>query len=492
MSSSLSQPRMLEIVEALLDNSTSESEVVEYKSNHLSPEKLGKYVSSLANSAAIKGKRYAYLLFGVDDESKAAIGTTFDPESLTVGNQALLPWLHSMLGGNAHFEFSALEVQNKRLVLGIIHAAEGHPVSFQNASWCRVGSHNKKLADHPELERELWRSFDKTPFELRAASAAIDEEEVLELLSVQTYFDLVDIVPLATTEEVIEELRKAGMVVPAEVVGWHVTNMGALFLAKEIAEFPQVARKAVRLLRYYGDSKSAEAEEIEGVKGYAVGFSGLVSTARRKLPSSETFEGGIRRLVPKVSERALRELISNALIHQDLLATGGGPTIEIFDDRVEICNPGESLIPKDRIIGGLQKSRNEKFAMAARRMGICDERGSGWDLVGDFIDGGGLPAPLIESQGGFMRVTIWWKRDIADYSREELLDAIFFHALVQDAKKSRVTNASVKKRFGFPEKDGGKTSKLLRQAVDDGYLKIYDIEAGPKSRSYVPYFAAAK
>lgn len=43
-------------------------------------------------------------------------------------------------------------------------------------------------------------------------------------------------------------------------------------------------------------------------------------------------------------ELAIRELVGNMLIHQDLTIRGGGPLVEVFDDRVEFSNPGASLI----------------------------------------------------------------------------------------------------------------------------------------------------
>ena len=45
---------------------------------------------------------------------------------------------------------------------------------------------------------------------------------------------------------------------------------------------------------------------------------------------------------------AIRELVANALIHQDFLITGAGPMIEIFDDRIEVTNPGEPLVDTQR------------------------------------------------------------------------------------------------------------------------------------------------
>jgi len=78
-------------------------------------------------------------------------------------------------------------------------------------------------------------------------------------------------------------------------------------------------------------------------------------------------------------EIALRELIANALIHQDFSISGTNPMIEIFDNRIEITNSGKPLIDVLRFIDHQPKSRNEKLANLMRQMRICEELGSGID-----------------------------------------------------------------------------------------------------------------
>ncbi len=80
-------------------------------------------------------------------------------------------------------------------------------------------------------------------------------------------------------------------------------------------------------------------------------------------------------------ELAIRELVANALIHQDFSVTGAGPTVEIFDDRIDITNPGEPLVDTQRFLDTPPRSRNEALASLMRRARICEERGSGIDKV---------------------------------------------------------------------------------------------------------------
>ena len=49
-------------------NEIDESELLEFKSNKIEPEKLGKYISALANSSAMLNKQFSYLIWGISDK----------------------------------------------------------------------------------------------------------------------------------------------------------------------------------------------------------------------------------------------------------------------------------------------------------------------------------------------------------------------------------------------------------------------------------------
>src|SRR5205823_9914990 len=100
----------------------------------------------------------------------------------------------------------------------------------------------------------------------------------------------------------------------------------------------------------------------------------------------------LRREVKMFPEIAVRELVANALIHQDFAESGTSVMIEIYDDRMEISNPGKPFIPPDRFIDEYQ-SRNERLADLMRRLGICEEKGSGIDKVVHSAEVYQLPAP---------------------------------------------------------------------------------------------------
>ena len=66
-----------------------ETEWVEFKLNYDDPQEIGEYISALSNSAALSGKASAYLVWGVKNDTRDIIGTTFKP---SVEKKAMKNW----------------------------------------------------------------------------------------------------------------------------------------------------------------------------------------------------------------------------------------------------------------------------------------------------------------------------------------------------------------------------------------------------------------
>jgi predicted HTH transcriptional regulator len=159
-----------------------ETEWVEFKVNDTEPQETGEYLSALSNAAALCGKAFAYLVWGVADGTHDLVGTAFDPGTAKVGNEELENWLFRLLSPRIDFHFYPFEMGGKRVVLLEIGQAFRHPVAFQTSEWIRVGSYKKKLKDYPEKERALWRIFEHTPFERLIAAEGLAADDVLKLL----------------------------------------------------------------------------------------------------------------------------------------------------------------------------------------------------------------------------------------------------------------------------------------------------------------------
>ncbi|MCU7907142.1 MAG: putative DNA binding domain-containing protein [Candidatus Thiodiazotropha sp. (ex Epidulcina cf. delphinae)] len=468
---------------------SAETEWVEFKHNRAEPEEVGEYLSALANSAALLGKVNAYMVWGVDNDTHDIVGTTFRPADKKVGNEELESWLLRLLEPKINFRFHAFEVHDKSVVLLEIGAAFRHPVRFKHQEFIRVGSYKKKLKDYPEKERTLWRVFDQVPFERAIAVEHVSSEEVLKLLDYPAYFDLLELPLPDGLAAILDALAKDELVHPCDAGDWDITHLGALLFAKKLDDFPGLKRKSMRVIHYKGRGRVQTLREQTGGKGYASGFEGLISFIMALVPSNEVIEQALRRAVPMFPELAVRELVANALIHQDLFVSGAGPMVEIFDDRMEITNPGEPLVDTQRFVDTPPKSRNEALASLMRRFRICEERGSGIDKVVDQVEFYQLPAPYFEAPEGFTRVVLFAHKPLNEMDKAERVRACYLHACLKWVMRDYLTNASLRERFGVEEKNKAAVSRYIREAVEEGLIKPFDEGASRKQMKYVPFWA---
>lgn len=466
-----------------------EIEWVEFKQNQAAPDEIGEYLSALANGAALAGQQIGYLVWGVEDGTHHVVGTTFDPFTARVGNEQLEGWLNHLLEPRLNFAFTAGIVDSHRVVVLEIPRAIVHPVRFKGEAFIRVGSYRKKLKDQPEKERDLWRAFDRTPFEQHVAADNVGDDDVLRLLDYPTYFDLLGLPLPEGRAGILSALAEEQLIVANTSRRWNITNMGAILFAKKLADFPRLGRKAVRVIHYKGNSRVETVKEQEGAKGYASGFEGLIGFINGLVPSNEVIGAALRKTVPMYPELAVRELVVNALIHQDLSVTGAGPMVEIFDSRMEITNPGVPLVSPERFLDTPPRSRNEQLAALMRRFGICEERGSGIDKVVSQIELYQLPAPMFEIVGQSTRAVLFAQRPLTQMDRDDKVRACYQHAGLKYVTREAMTNSTVRQRFGIEDRNSATASRLIKDAVEAGVIHPYDEKAAPKQMRYIPWWA---
>ncbi len=468
---------------------SNETEWVEFKVNNKEPQLIGEYISALSNSAALEGKKYAYLLWGVDDNTHEIIGTNFEPKKLKKGNEELENWLYRLISPKINFKFYEVDIDSKKVVLLEIEKAIEKPVQFSGIEYIRIGSYKKLLKEFPVKERDLWRKFDLSSYEDQIAKANMDESELLNLLDYPSYFDLMDIPLPEERKTIIMKLAEEEIIKKNDSGSWDITNLGAILFAKELSKFKFLKRKAVRVIQYKGNSRIETIREKEGSKGYAVGFEGLISYIDNMLPRNEIIGKALRKEHPIYPQLAIRELVANAIIHQDFSIRGTGPMIEIFSDRMEITNPGVPLVDIERFIDTPPKSRNESLASFMRRMGICEERGSGFDKVVFETEFYQLPAPVVEAYSEHTKVILFAHKDFKVMTKEEKIHACYLHSCLKYVTRDYLTNASLRERFGLDSKSSATVSRIIKDSLEKGVVKLKDPETAPRYYKYVPFWS---
>ena len=310
----------------------------------------------------------------------------------------------------------------------------------------------------------------------------------MDRLDADAYYSLVKEAKPLVAEEILRRFVLVGLVTDDMEGGYDITNLGSILFSKRLSDFGLIERKAVRVIKYKGQDKRVSEKEVEGRKGYAVAFSELMKYITGILPKEETYRGGIRQMTPMYPETALREIIANALIHQDFTISGSGPVIEIYDGRIEITNPGNSLIEIDRIIDE-RRSRNEKLASTMRGLGLCEERGGGLDKAIIEIEDKNLPPPEFHSSKDSMRVVLHGPKAFSKLSKTEKMRACYFHCVIRWLKNDYMSNTTLRGRFRLSAEEYQSVSNIISASVKAKRIAQAEPNQGKRNAKYVPYWA---
>ncbi len=437
-------------------------------------KKLCQYGVALANEGG------GLLLLGISDQPpREVVGSRACPNPVAQSQK-----LFEALG----FRIDIEEVEHsdgRVVVFQVPSRPSGTAYHLDGAYLMRSGE-----ALVPMSEDQLRRIFTegKPDWVEEHSRSGMTDQDVVEVLDTQTFFELLK-APYPTSRDGVISRLMDERLLDRNDDGFAIRRLGALLLAKSLDDFPDLARKAPRVVVYGGTSKLETRIDQIGAKGYAIGFQGLIRFILGQLPQHEVIQDGLRKKVSMVPEIALRELIANALIHQDLNMNGASVMAEVYSNRIEISNPGEPIVPVARFIDGYQ-SRNERLAGIMRRMGICEEKSSGIDRVIQTAEMFQLPAP--DFQVGHRRtiVIVDGPKSFDNMDRDDRIRACYQHCSLKRVMREAMTNQSLRERFDLPESKTAIVSQVIAASIEAGQVKI-DLRVGTsrKFARYLPYWA---
>jgi predicted HTH transcriptional regulator len=456
--------------------SPSENQHLEFKEAKVQfdYDKLYRYCVALANEGG------GHLLLGVADKPPRPVVGTAAFSNLT----AVAERVFQMVGFRVDIEEVA-HPGGRIVVFHIPSRPHGTAYHLDGAYLMRSGEQLVAMS-----EDHLRRIFAEGQIDwaLAAAMTGCDADKVVQLLDTQSYFDLLHLPYPAQREAVLDRFASERLI---QRVGsqWTITNLGAMLFAKKLEDFDRLARKAPRVIVYEGTNKLKTKLDKSVTKGYAVGFQGLVELINGLVPSNEVIEEALRREVKMFPEIAVRELVANALIHQDFADSGASVMIEIYNDRMEISNPGRPFISPERFIDEYQ-SRNERLADLMRRLGICEEKGSGVDKVVQAAEFFQLPAPDFRVGERRTSAVLFAHMDIEEMDRNDRIRSCYQHCCLRYVMNEKMTNQSLRERFKLSEEKTATVSQIIGAAIDAGKIKVADAaQTSNRYRSYVPFWA---
>lgn len=454
----------------------SETEHLEFKEakNHYETPKLFRYCVALANEGGGK------LVLGVTDKRPRQV----------VGSQAFsnLEEIKTRLLDKLKVRVEVDSVAHPRGRVLVFHVPPrpiGTPLHLDGVYLMRAGD-----ALVPMTPDKLRRIFDegKADFLSQVAKSNLAADEVVSLLDTQGYFDLLELPYPAERAGVLERFASEKLIQQREG-SYEITNLGALLFAKDLDAFEGLARKAPRVIVYNGKNKLATRSDQSIPKGYAVGFATLINYVNAHLPSNEVIGRALRETTRMFPEIAVRELIANALIHQDFTETGTAVVIELYSDRLEITSPGQPFIKPERFIDEY-KSRNERLADLMRRLRICEEKGSGIDKVIHSVEAFQLPAPDFRVTDTHTVVVLFAHKAFDEMDRNDKVRACYQHCCLKYVMNEKMTNQSLRERFKLRAANADQVSRIIRETVNAGKIKPDDPESASKRYiRYVPFWA---
>jgi ATP-dependent DNA helicase RecG len=212
-----------------------------------------------------------------------------------------------------------------------------------------------------------------------------------------------------TTEEV---LVKQKAIIPSN----DVTLFGLLAFSKEQTLQEIVAPTLnITVTQYPGPDKINEedlsetyTDNREIVGNVNVQFSTAFEFIKTKLPIRGTIEGsGKRRDSLIIPEIALREALANAIAHRDYATHTANIQVDIFADRVEIINPGTSLVPLDQLEDAPSATRNPLLMSHLKDRGVTEQKARGIRTIRLAIRNAGLLEPTFQNINESFKVTLF-------------------------------------------------------------------------------------
>ena len=339
----------------------SEREWFELKENWYKPDELGEYISALSNSATLEGKKNAYFVWGVNNETHEIVGTQFNCNQ-DVNNEPLKHYLARQLYPDINFIFDETDVDSKRVVLLTIPAAKIVPTAFARERYIRIGSSKEKLRKYPEKEAYLFNV-------LRQGFPTIENTP-------SDYQNL-------TFEKLLIYYGAKGVKLPPETfkknLSFYTEDGKYNILAQLLSDNSHIP---IRVAIFSGTTKADNMYSVREFGNQCILYS-LDEILRygdvlNIIQADERGRIVERKDVPLFENDVFREAVINAFVHNKWVS-GNEPMITVFSDRIEILSRG-SLAPEQTMDGfyaGESVPVNKKLSEIFLQLHISEKTGRG-------------------------------------------------------------------------------------------------------------------
>ncbi len=353
---------VIDLLENLLSYKD-EYEWLDFKENWFNKDEIGEYISAISNGAALCGKEFGYIVWGVKDKTKEIVGTTinFDKD---LDNEPYKHYLARNLSPKIAFETKEINYDNKRIVILIISQSKSIITKYKNEGYIRIGSSKEKIDKYPEWGMRL-NNILINGYPTIVNISAPDYAQELTFEKLFMYYGAKGITLRHDTFEKTLKLKNKD----------DKYNVMAYILSDQ-NEIP------VRVSVFSGLDKTAPLYSVKEFGNTCILYSMdkilEYGDAINIMQADERNRISERKDIPLFDYEAYHEAILNAFIHNKWL-TLNGPQIAIFTDRIEILSHGGLALDQDieGFYNGASIPVNEILASIFLQLRISERSGRG-------------------------------------------------------------------------------------------------------------------
>ena len=287
-----------------------------------------------------------------------------------------------------------------------VPSGKSKPYVYGGSIYVRIGPNSQKLNSAEEM-REFFQKSDRIFFDEGDCSKFLPETHLDKDLFALFRHEA-GLSPLASNQQVFENLRLIGE-------AGYFKNGAVLFFGSQPEEFFDKAY--LRCVQFEGQDKRIILDDKIWNGPLYRQYQSALASLKSKLNVRYDIEGqgsGPRKEIWEIPETVFKETLINALSHRDYYERGAVITVELFDHRIEISNPGGLVSAiSDEDFGRKSFSRNPLVFGLFNRMRMVEQVGSGIPRIHELMKDSGLAKPLFRYDGMF---TVVLKRPVDWYS----------------------------------------------------------------------------
>lgn len=415
-----------------------EGKTLEFKENTKSIQKLVQTIVAFANTAG------GTLVVGIRDKTKDVIGLANVLEEEERVANAIADSVSPLL-------IPSLQLHTWRdrdlLLITVPHGFGPYYIKskgIEEGTYIRFGSTNR-LADAVTI-LEIQRLKEHKYF---------DEQANFDCSVNEINFDLAKELFANMSKKLTDRTAKSlGL-----IVQYHTkelpSNGAVLLFADNYNEFFPDA--IIRLGRFSGKDKSQIIDQQSLEVPISIALDPIIAFIRRHTSMAAEIGETRRKDIPQYPPEVIREAVINALLHTDYSIKGASIQIAIFEDRLEITNPGclPFGLSFEAALSGISQLRNRVIGRVFRELNLIEQWGSGLGRMLSICEQQGIPLPKFEELGNFFRTTLYhgvntfigteeWQKQIISYLK------VHNEILPKKAQKlwdvtSRTTSSRLKK-----------------------------------------------